>query len=217
MPHYAVRITHSYEVAKPIVHLWAMKCEKLLAYEHLGERTGKIHIHLLLVNTSVDKKQLRNIAATTKVPVSGNEWMSFKVADLEPTYITYMSKGEIDPCYNKGFEAWQLDDYKQKWVKPNSALKKTEDDKVIEGWIYYYEHELCVEQPETFTLTQSPVFFDLRREIKLYIWNNHVKGVYPKWNHDAKRKYKMLMDTQIYKSQTKIPDAREPQYDMWKW
>ena len=28
MPHYAVRITHSYEVAKPIVHLWAMKCEK---------------------------------------------------------------------------------------------------------------------------------------------------------------------------------------------
>ena len=54
MPHYAVRITHSYEVAKPIVHLWAMKCEKILAYEHLGERTGKIHIHLLLVNTSVE-------------------------------------------------------------------------------------------------------------------------------------------------------------------
>ena len=41
MPHYAVRITHSYEVAKPIVHLWAMKW-KILAYEHLGERTGKI-------------------------------------------------------------------------------------------------------------------------------------------------------------------------------
>ena len=58
MPHYAVRITHSYEVAKPIVHLWAMKCEKILAYEHLGERTGKIHIHLLLVNTSVDKKAI---------------------------------------------------------------------------------------------------------------------------------------------------------------
>ena len=69
MPHYAVRITHSYEVAKPIVHLWAMKCEKILAYEHLGERTGKIHIHLLLVNTSVDKKQLRNIAATTKISI----------------------------------------------------------------------------------------------------------------------------------------------------
>ena len=68
MPHYAVRITHSYEVAKPIVHLWAMKCEKILAYEHLGERTGKIHIHLLLVNTSVDK-QLRNIAATTKISI----------------------------------------------------------------------------------------------------------------------------------------------------
>ena len=42
MPHYAVRITHSYEVAKPIVHLWAGEM-KILAYEHLGERTGKLH------------------------------------------------------------------------------------------------------------------------------------------------------------------------------
>ena len=88
MPHYAVRITHSYEVAKPIVHLWAMKCEKILAYEHLGERTGKIHIHLLLVNTSVDK-QLRNIAATTKIPVSGNEWMSFKSQTWADIYYIY--------------------------------------------------------------------------------------------------------------------------------
>jgi len=217
MPHYAVRITHSYDVAKSIVHLWAMKCEKLLAYEHLGERTGKIHIHLLLVNTSVDKKQLRNIAATTKIPVSGNEWMSFKVADLDPTYITYMSKGEIDPSYNKGFEAVHIDEYKQKWVKLNSAVKLTEDDKVIEGWIDYYENELCVENPEEFTLTQKPDFFALRRECKLYVWNNFIKGRYPKWNRDGKYKYRMLMDTEIYKRNVKIPDAREPQFDMWKW
>lgn len=217
MPHYAVRITHSYEIAKPIVHLWAMRCDKLLAYEHLGERTGKIHIHLLLVNTSVDKKQLRNIAATTKIPVSGNEWMSFKVADLDPTYIRYMSKGEIDPSYNKGYEAHELDAIKQTWVNQKGAVKLTDDDKVIKGWIDYYEHELCVEKPELFTMTQAPAFCDIRREAKLYIWNNFIKGVYPKWNHDAKRKYKMLMDTEIYKRQIKIPDAREPQYDMWKW
>ena len=68
------------------------------------------------VNTSVDRKQLRNIAATTKIPVSGNEWMSFKVADLEPTYITYMSKGQIDPSYNKGYTEAELEEYKHKWV-----------------------------------------------------------------------------------------------------
>ena len=116
---------------------------KILAYEHLGERTGKIHIHLPLVNTSVDKKQLRNIAATTKIPVSGNEWMSFKVADLEPTYITYMSKGQIDPSYNKGYTEAELEEYKHKWVNQKSAVKLTEDDKIIEGWIKYYEHDLC--------------------------------------------------------------------------
>ena len=152
---------------------------KILAYEHLGERTGKIHIHLLLVNTSVDKKQLRNIAATTKIPVSGNEWMSFKVADLEPTYITYMSKGQIDPSYNKGYTEAELEEYKHKWVNQKSAVKLTEDDKIIEGWIKYYEHDLCVENPEEFNMTQAPNFFALRREAKLYIWNNFIKGVYP--------------------------------------
>ena len=70
MPHYAVRITHSYEVAKPIVHLWAMKCEKSW-HTSTSANVQVNYIHLPLVNTSVDKKQLRNIAATTKIPVSG--------------------------------------------------------------------------------------------------------------------------------------------------
>lgn len=217
MPHYAVRITHSYEVAKPIVTQWAMKCEKLLAYEHLGETTGKIHIHLLLVNTSVDKKQLRNIAATTKIPVSGNEWMSFKVADLSDTYITYMSKGEIEPSYNKGYEPHVIESCRLKWVNNKVSVKLSEDDKIIKDWSEYYEHQLCVENPQDFNMEQPPNFFALRREAKLYIWNNCIKGVYPKWTYDTKRKYKMLMDTIIYKCQIKIPDAREPQYDMWKW
>ena len=69
--------------------------------------------------------------------------------------------------------------------------------------------------PEEFNMTQAPNFFALRREAKLYIWNNFIKGVYPKWNHEGKRRYRMLMDTQIYKWNVKIPDLREPQFDMW--
>ena len=43
------------------------------------------------------------------------------------------------------------------------------------------------------------------------------KGRISKWNHEGKRRYRMLMDTQIYKWNVKIPDLREPQFDMWKW
>ena len=84
--------------------------------------------------------------------------MSFKVADLEPTYITYMSKGQIDPSYNKGYTEAELEEYKHKWVNQKSAVKLTEDDKIIEGWIKYYEHDLCVENPEEFNMTQAPNF-----------------------------------------------------------
>lgn len=217
MPHYAVRITHSYEVATPIVHLWAMKCEKILAYEHIGSRTGKIHIHLLLVNTSVDKKQLRNIAATTKIAVSGNEWMSFKAADLDTTYITYMSKGEISPSYNKGYTDEELLLYKSKWVPPQEKERQLDaNDKVLMLWNDHYP-DLQEERPDEFPKDGPPNFFALRREVKIHVWHFHHKGVYPKLSRHEKTIYRMLMDTIIFKNNIKIPDAREPQYDMWKW
>ena len=89
---------------------------------------------IYLVNTSVDKA-IEKHCCYYEIPVSGNEWMSFKVADLEPTYITYMSKGQIDPSYNKGYTEAELEEYKHKWVNQKSAVKLTEDDKIIEGWI----------------------------------------------------------------------------------
>lgn len=217
MPHYAVRITHSYEVAKPIVHLWAMKCEKILAYEHLGSRTGKIHIHLLLVNTSVDKKQLRNIAMTTKLSVSGNEWMSFKVADLDTTYITYMSKGEIDPSYNKGYTDEELLLYKSKWVEPQNERQLDANDKILLAWNNHYK-ELQEEHPDEFPREGPPSnFFALRREAKSFIWHFQHKGVFPKWSHNEVKIYKMLMNTLIYLHNVKVPTVLVPEFTQWKW
>ena len=46
-----------------------------------------------------------------------------------------MSKGQIDPSYNKGYTEAELEEYKHKWVNQKSAVKLTEDDKIIEGWI----------------------------------------------------------------------------------
>jgi len=126
MPSYFVRITHAYEIAKPIVTLWAMRCDSMLVYEHsqaTGTAKGQTHIHIILVNTSVDKKQLRNIAATTGVPSNGNQNMSFKAYDGGNKPITYMSKGKIDPSYNKGYDADVILSAKLEWVEPKDYVK----------------------------------------------------------------------------------------------
>jgi len=139
MSHYAVRVTHSWVLAQSVVHLWALRADKVLVYEHSTETNtsaDKTHIHMLLVNTSIDKKQLRNIAKETVVPVKGNENMSFKTAE-EPfgKYITYMTKGVLQPVYNKGFTPEELEECRQAWVAPNVYIKETAWSKLYNEWL----------------------------------------------------------------------------------
>jgi hypothetical protein len=139
MPHYAVRVTHSWLQAQSVAHTWALRADKVLVYEHSQETKtarDKTHIHMLLVNTSIDKKQLRNLAKETNVPTKGNENMSFKMAEEPFTkYITYMSKGVLQPKYNKGFTPEELEEYRLLWVDPNEYKKETAWSKLYDEWV----------------------------------------------------------------------------------
>ena len=133
MPHYAVRITHSYEVCSRVVGLWALKSDRVAVFEHSGERTGKTHIHLALYGTSIDKKQLRNIAAAAGLDVKGNENCSFKPWDGRPdNYCYYMTKGTINASYIKYYTTTDVDEWKTRWVKPREYIKET-------SWMKLYE------------------------------------------------------------------------------
>jgi len=138
MPHYAVRVTHSWLQAQSVAHSWALRADKVLVYEHSQQTKtakGKTHIHMLLVNTSIDKKQLRNLAKQTTVPTKGNENMSFQMAE-EPfgIYITYMTKGVLHPVYNKGFTPEELERYRQNWTPPSEYVKETSWSKLYQAY-----------------------------------------------------------------------------------
>lgn len=121
---YAVRITRSYELCKHIVAAWALRCDKILAYEHVGTVTEKVHIHLIIVGSSVSSEQLKNIAKPLGgATLKGNADWSFKTKDAKygevtdsPRYISYMSKGEYDPKYNKGYSDAELAEAKSAYV-----------------------------------------------------------------------------------------------------
>lgn len=114
MESYAVRITHPKETVKHILAVWSTRCEKIVAIEHTD--TPKVHSHLLIINCSIEKKQLRNIAANCGVNVKGNESMSFKAYDANERYLVYMSKGQFDPYYLQQFTAEQCLSAKALWV-----------------------------------------------------------------------------------------------------
>lgn len=135
MPDYCFRISHAYEAAQRIIAAWALRSDKLIVYEHVGGRTEKVHIHGLILGTSVDKKQLRNVAAdTNSCPVSGQENLSFTTNDWDGDshYMTYMSKGKHDPKYLKGYTDDEARVWKQKWVEPNPVFSFDKDDKMYD-------------------------------------------------------------------------------------
>lgn len=143
---YAVRITRSYAAVERAVVAVALRCDKVLAYEHVGDATEKVHIHLMLIGVRCDKKTIQKTmkdACPEVARFKGNGDWSFKTKDAKygdvedsPKYITYMTKGKFDAKYNKGYSQEELDNAKANWKEPSKL--KTKFDK------YYQEFEMLL-------------------------------------------------------------------------
>lgn len=121
MPYdFAVRITRPYDDFARVVARWALECDKMVVYQHTGSRTAKVHIHLAIEGSRICREQLRNIANTILTqPCKGQGDWSFKVWDKEERYIVYMTKGQHDPMYNKGYDDVYLSGLKSKYKPPS--------------------------------------------------------------------------------------------------
>lgn len=207
---YAVRITYPYEQAAPIVRAWSTRVTKMVVYEHTGEKTKKAHIHLLVWQSSLQKKQLRNIAADTGLCVKGNELMSFKEYDGDETYITYMSKGKHDPRYTQGFTLAELDERKKKWVEPAKYVKQSGDEKLYND---IFDGEYDVQHYEQWR-KDNPTeekFVWLKSYVKSYVFQlNHLI-----WNQVAINRYKMLVYSYCYRNSIYIPEDKTGIWKHW--
>lgn len=204
MSYYAVRITHSYAIAQRIVTLWSLRCDKVLVYEHIGGKTGKPHIHLALYNTSIDKKQLRNIARVTGIPVEGNEYMSFKKWNRDETYLSYMSKGKHDPSYNKGYTDEELQRIKAGWIEKTLDPKDDNDDKLLNEFDQY----LVDKNIDHFTLT----FSTIKTHAKAFVFSRH-SGSRNRWNARSMIMYRTIVMTNIIDLSITVP----PDEQKFKW
>jgi len=125
---YAVRLRASYETLKTTIGDWALRCEKVLCYEHVEKREN-IHCHLLLEGVYDSIDTLKRLMRTHGVDLKGAGQLSFKTKfklsdgsshtitdENKGRYITYMSKGKYDPMYNKGYEPSYILACKQAWT-----------------------------------------------------------------------------------------------------
>lgn len=119
---YAVRITHTQTDIRRVINVWATRCHQVIAYEH-DEPGKKIHSHLLIKGANIEKKQLRNLGNSTGINLKGNENCSFKAYDQNTTYLSYMSRGRIEPYYIQNFTTEEIQTAKEAWVPPQEYVK----------------------------------------------------------------------------------------------
>lgn len=121
---YAVRITLPYAQVHPIVEAWNPHVHQIIAYEHDASR---VHTHLLLLGCRVSTARLKQLANREE---KGNTFWNFKTITEAPfdKYITYMSKGHIDPSYNSSevhYDDKDLQRLKGLWVDPPKPAPRT--------------------------------------------------------------------------------------------
>lgn len=139
MSNYAVRITRSYAELGRGINGVALLCDKALVYEHVGSATEKVHVHMMLVGVRCDKKTVQK--CFSYMAFKGNKDWSWKTKDAKygpvedsVKYITYMTKGKLDPVYNKGYSQEQVEEAKASWVdmkKKSAAVVDYEKFKVL--------------------------------------------------------------------------------------
>lgn len=228
MPYdYFVRITHPYASLAALVGAWALRCEKLVAYEHTGTQTEKVHVHLLILGSSICSKQLRNIGKMY-VNLKGNELCTIKECVTWEQPVVYMTKGKLDASYAMGFTKDQLDELKAKWVEPKRYEKKSVNQQFYESWeasdwkqlrnAIHAATELQrkrLAETDAFgrdsaLVNEEPVEFQaIKKYFRNYVFtnNHHI------WDQQAVNKYKMMVMTYCFRNDVSISSKTE--WDKW--
>lgn len=134
---YFARITLPYEDVKEACRQVAEETSHLVIYQHdADEETARTHIHFYVVwkaSTDTLKNRFKQYIPQGS---KGNSLWEFKteykdydtkqLRKVTPNCITYMSKGELDPVFVKGFTQEQIDEYKSHWVeRPKKSSYQT--------------------------------------------------------------------------------------------
>ena len=200
---FAIRVTLPYEQCAKAIAMWSMKCEKLIVYEHQGEKTEKIHIHIAIEGSIIAAKQLKNLFVDVCPGVGGNKGLySSKQWDNDHTYITYMTKGQHDPKYNKGYPDDLINQLKQAWIRPTAYEKKNPNkEKLDKFYTWGFEQGANIQD--------IAEFYTLRPLAQRYVYATCGQV----WDIQAMNVYRMLMRTVMYVNTIPVPESEKT----WKW
>lgn len=114
----AIRLTLEWN---DMLHEYFDRFDRAVVYQHnADEEVSRTHVHALVetdVTTDTMKNHLQKILGY-RLPASDWSFVSkLKRLPVEDKFITYMSKGKLEPVYTKGFTAEEIERYKSDWIE----------------------------------------------------------------------------------------------------
>lgn len=178
MSSFVFRISTAYDDVK-LDELFEL-CERVIIYQHSADDSVKrTHIHGLVFGCTRKEDTVRNKFFKGKYEYS----LKSKVDDK---FITYMSKGKIDPVYNKGFDPELVRLRKSEWqdhritstvdVSDKTSNKKTKKE-LLRIMLETYDKQWADVDKKS-SMRYMSLDSVLRHIRKVLIENNEVIGMY---------------------------------------
>jgi len=143
------------------------RCTKAIFYQHdESGRVSRTHIHGLIVGCQVSTDTLKNWIKADVGAINKTDW-SFVTKDVNEQFITYMSKGLLEPAYNKGYTEEEIYNYRTAWVdKPKKQTTLTQYRVISEKPETARQRQNDMLQPVIDYFTENPKEFGSRNVVQ---------------------------------------------------
>jgi len=154
MPDFAFRISVPWiECSDVVLSFLKDISDKLVIYEHeADEDVMRTHIHGLIIGCQRSDDTLRNklfkVNYTKNYELKSTYKTKTGTYPVDEKYITYMSKGNLEPSYFHGITKEAIDEYKAAWVDHSgiSAAKEKKERDPNKGITRYEFIKECLDQ-----------------------------------------------------------------------
>jgi len=148
-----IRVSRPYDDLKEFCKKLADACDCCVIYEHEADASvSRTHIHAFVENPKVSTDTMKNwVKKALDVTAFPKADWAFTAAE-DRGFITYLSKGQLDPKLFKGILRDEVSTLKTAWVPREEKPKKT-------------QYILRVENPAQQKLRQHEMVVEVRRRL----------------------------------------------------
>lgn len=120
----AIRVSRSFDELREVFQ--SLKARRVVVYEHVADdEVSRTHVHALVQNADVNVLAFKRRIEKHLGKVEKSDWSFKETTGNEDKYVTYMTKGVLEPSYIFGYTDLEVNAFRSHWVTPKKEVKES--------------------------------------------------------------------------------------------